>query len=332
MMQEQCRHIAQNILDIHCGLLYHCPACGHLSRVPEPDTVEEIVCDCGEEMEYMSFSDYFADNYGVEYRTYGRDEPINSVRICVAFGGPSIYVDTADHSVTGYWWGDYCEESIDFEASVEITELFQEYWGCFCGSGATAPLLTGDIMATANFKPQVSMPIMGYIFEPNYNLIEDDYSEYLEDGGDLQILIEDLEYDMYRHIRYEFREALDELEARTGGLIFHDINIVPCYYQGIQVDVEAPFWLDEGDFGTRMNFSYESYTDRLCGTWEEKCGAITEWNEPYPPKLRRRVLAAYLRESRAVYDWLTYDLKRRGFQEYMPMCRFSNGEVYYAVI
>lgn len=126
------REIAQKIDNISAGLFYYCEECGEEIIISSQDGEHETdTCPhCGEQLMQMDFFEYFKDALDVEYRTRGRNQDINSVRICIAYGGPSIYVDTADAKVKLYWWNDYAEAEFSTEAKYEITELFNEYWMC----------------------------------------------------------------------------------------------------------------------------------------------------------------------------------------------------------
>ena len=123
------REIAQKIDNISAGLVYYCEDCGEEITIPQDGELEADTCPhCGDQLTQMSFARYFDDHLGVEFRTNGKNHDINSVRVCIAYGGPSIYVDTADAKVKLYWWNDYAEAEFSTEARDEITELFNEIW------------------------------------------------------------------------------------------------------------------------------------------------------------------------------------------------------------
>lgn len=50
------------------------------------------------------FIEYFDDNYGIDY-IWRMSVGLIGVRVLVAFGGPTIYIDTFDGVVRGYWGG-----------------------------------------------------------------------------------------------------------------------------------------------------------------------------------------------------------------------------------
>lgn len=54
--------------------------------------------DCDELIEYLN------DNHGIDY-VWRMGVGLIGVRVLVAFGGPTIYIDTFDGVVRGYWGG-----------------------------------------------------------------------------------------------------------------------------------------------------------------------------------------------------------------------------------
>lgn len=74
-----------------------------------------------------SLYSYFEDCLDIEYRISG-DGTYRSVEICVACGGPGIYVDTGSNNVKLFWGGDRAEWSIRSETGDMIDEIFEEYY------------------------------------------------------------------------------------------------------------------------------------------------------------------------------------------------------------
>ncbi|MCL1976715.1 MAG: hypothetical protein FWG55_01190 [Candidatus Bathyarchaeota archaeon] len=73
--------------------------------VAEWDDILDILRDEGY-IEKYSVWDYFSDGFDIEYRIDGRGN-FQGVEVCVACGGPSIYVD--DDKVWGVWGSDRAE-------------------------------------------------------------------------------------------------------------------------------------------------------------------------------------------------------------------------------
>lgn len=129
------KEIAQMIESIHGETILYCEHCGemwHDDGTIEPDEYGDLICPhCKDEnVHLMRWDEYFRDVYDIEYRVSSKHDDIKSVMICVAFGGPSIYVDTGDCKVKLYWWGDYAEAEFSREAADEITDFFNDLWNC----------------------------------------------------------------------------------------------------------------------------------------------------------------------------------------------------------
>ena len=126
--------IARELDIIACGGMYICPCCQNWFVWDSCETKDDddgVYCpNCDDEaMEEMCISHYLDYNLGVEYRVDGKDvDYINSVRICVAYGGPNIYIDTGRKSVDLYWWGDDAHAELSNEAVEQINECFEELW------------------------------------------------------------------------------------------------------------------------------------------------------------------------------------------------------------
>ena len=132
--REHVKSIAHDINTISDGNMFVCPCCGRYTpygyaTVKECD--DEVYCpECDEPMEMVTWYDYFNDILNIEYRAPSKHDDINSVSVCIAWGGPSIYIDTADNKVKLYWWGDYAECEFNRGAADEITDYFNELWNC----------------------------------------------------------------------------------------------------------------------------------------------------------------------------------------------------------
>lgn len=130
-----CIRIAENLDAIANGDCYICPECREIIE-NYTETDNSFVCDCGctadYEPETASMGDYFTEYYNIEYRIGSDMETLNSVEIMIAYGGPNIYVDTADAKIKLYWWGEYAEASLDRSTATEIDNYFDELWCCRC--------------------------------------------------------------------------------------------------------------------------------------------------------------------------------------------------------
>lgn len=138
-LTAQCKDIAETFEAIADGAMMRCPECGEMFT-----TYEDTKCPyCGKELETDEYGcydpdyeidlyDYLEDTYDIKVTRCGidRDAPIESVKICVAWGGPSIYIDTADCMVKLYWWADYAEYPINHEACGELERVIDELSEC----------------------------------------------------------------------------------------------------------------------------------------------------------------------------------------------------------
>lgn len=123
--------IAQRLTDIYNGLIWYCPECGKEVKITNECADCHECADCNADLEQFTFYNQFEDVYDIEYRVESKHaDTIKSVSLMVAFGGPNIYVDTADNKVKLYWWGDYAECEFSRAIGDEITDIFNELWNC----------------------------------------------------------------------------------------------------------------------------------------------------------------------------------------------------------
>lgn len=130
--RAHCKHIAHELEAYADGNVYRCPECGEEIRMPE-DVGDKFQCfhchhvtDTGD-YEQCGMWDYMRDILDIEYRC-GSDREYRSCKIMVAWGGPNIYIDTACAMVKLYWWTEYAEYPISYEARDAIDEWAKEYW------------------------------------------------------------------------------------------------------------------------------------------------------------------------------------------------------------
>lgn len=132
--RDHCRRIADELSEYTNGDVYICPECGEHFTMPE-EVGDRFRCpSCHEtndtdDFEQCSIYDYFDDVLDIEYRC-DRSKEYKSVQICVAWGGPGIYIDTASCSVELYWWGDRADWPIDSDAIEAIDSWAEEYFNC----------------------------------------------------------------------------------------------------------------------------------------------------------------------------------------------------------
>ena len=124
-LYEMVKDVAETLEMVHNGA-YRCHYCGAIAD----DDI--IICrNCGKKDQYEPYSlyDYINDKVlSVEYRTFGKNDPITSVSLCVTFGGPNICIDTDSNDVIGYWGCEKAVYGLDDAICDEINEIFQELW------------------------------------------------------------------------------------------------------------------------------------------------------------------------------------------------------------
>lgn len=130
--REQCKHIAKEVEAYANGEICKCPECGEEIRLPD-NVGDKFKCPhCHtvndfNDLEQLGIWDYMSDILDIEYRC-GSDKEYRSCKICVACGGPNIYIDTASAMVKLYWWTEYAEYPLSYEARDIIDEWAEEYW------------------------------------------------------------------------------------------------------------------------------------------------------------------------------------------------------------
>ena len=138
---KTCLAIAQELDDVIDGKLYKCPHCGNTFNKDDTEETEEdgdsyYICPhCKEKIEEADFEpitlyDYLSDAYDIDFIVNYRKE-YQSIRITVATGGPSIWIDTDRRAVCLAWWGETAQASLLSETCNAIDEygeqLYAEY-------------------------------------------------------------------------------------------------------------------------------------------------------------------------------------------------------------
>lgn len=82
-----------------------------------------------DEGEQITLYDYFSDVLDFEYTINSRKE-YQSVKVWVALGGPSVWIDTSDSYVRLAWGNSREEYSLSYYVRDEIDAIFEEYYNC----------------------------------------------------------------------------------------------------------------------------------------------------------------------------------------------------------
>jgi hypothetical protein len=130
--RSHCKHIAKEIEAYADGAVRRCPECneeihfpdsvGDKYRCPHCHAVNDV-----DEYEQLSIWDYMNDILDIDF-IVSRDREYRSCKICVAWGGPNIYIDTASAYVKLYWWTEYADYPLSYAARDAIDEWAEEYW------------------------------------------------------------------------------------------------------------------------------------------------------------------------------------------------------------
>lgn len=129
--EDYCRHIAHELEYYANGQMWRCEECGEVFNDYEngEEWNGETCPHCGEECDFeqMSCFDWLDDALDITY-TMSNDGRMLGARVMVAFGGPSIYVDTFREEVALYWWCDRATWPIRREACEELDNYLIEYF------------------------------------------------------------------------------------------------------------------------------------------------------------------------------------------------------------
>ena len=72
--------------------------------------------------------DYLADALDIEY-IVSSEKKFLGARVCVAFGGPTIWINTKTKTVEGYWWNETEFASYDHDY-MDLDSALEELWEC----------------------------------------------------------------------------------------------------------------------------------------------------------------------------------------------------------
>lgn len=135
--REHCKRISDE-LDLYVdGLVWRCPECGETFTEDQAPSTTEDVCFCPHcqepisvhDLEQLSLWDYFSDFLDMDWVLDSRRE-YKACRIMVAYGGPTIYIDTLTGYVELYWWSDRASYKLRSDTLAAVDEWAEEYFSC----------------------------------------------------------------------------------------------------------------------------------------------------------------------------------------------------------
>ena len=124
-LEEECRWIVEKVEALADeGKLYD----SETGEMIDRDDLEDP--NDYDENRYQSLYDYIADNLGIKIITSLDGSEYFGAEICVAWGGPNIYIETRDSYVRGYW-GDEVSVPLSRKASDAIDYIIDELRLCY---------------------------------------------------------------------------------------------------------------------------------------------------------------------------------------------------------
>lgn len=142
---DTCKEIANELEKICAGDVYRCPLCGELFTKDELEDSEhedddgETVYTCPhcknvideyDIRDNYTIYDYFSENLlDIEFLC-NREKEYTAAKICIAWGGPSIYIDTEAGAVCLYWWGKSAKYLLNTETVDAVNDYAGELFNC----------------------------------------------------------------------------------------------------------------------------------------------------------------------------------------------------------
>lgn len=140
-----CKRIGEELEKICAGDVYKCPHCGTVFTMDEiadsehEDEDGETVYTCPHCENIIDEYD-LRDNYTLlEY--FGNEmldieflcnseKGYEAAKICIAYGGPAIYIDTEERAVCLYWWGKSAKYYLTSETVDAVNDYAEELFNC----------------------------------------------------------------------------------------------------------------------------------------------------------------------------------------------------------
>ena len=122
-LRQHCEDIAYKIDRLSSGMYYDNET---------GDLVDDIPEDCDDEDRYQDLTQYvFDDDLGIKIITSLDGKDLYGAEICVAWGGPNIYINTRDAYVEGYWGSTEARYPFSYNARDQINDYIDEVRGCY---------------------------------------------------------------------------------------------------------------------------------------------------------------------------------------------------------
>ncbi len=134
---DHCKHIANTLESYAYGQMWRCEECGEIVNDADYPDFDGSIIDtcphCGEEatFEQLSVYDWLDDALDVNYVVSSNGHYMHGL-VMVAYGGPSIYVNTRSCEVELYWWADRANYPITRAACDELDAALEELFTSMC--------------------------------------------------------------------------------------------------------------------------------------------------------------------------------------------------------
>ena len=126
--RERVWRIASELWEISDGNMMHCEECGCNVHRNDCGDYAEFCPECGSgDFREMEIHDYIDDELGVTFYT-DCEMDYRGVRICIATGGPGIYIDNQRREVELFWWGDHEVADLADSAVEQIDDIYEDIW------------------------------------------------------------------------------------------------------------------------------------------------------------------------------------------------------------
>ena len=117
-MKGNCESIRDTLNAFYGGKVYDRETC---EMVEMPEDFDEHCERYSDLYEWL-----LCDNLGVKITTDIDGREMYGCEICVAWGGPNIYIDTNRRAVMGYWWTERWETPLSGEVCDMIDDCVDE--------------------------------------------------------------------------------------------------------------------------------------------------------------------------------------------------------------
>lgn len=101
--------------------LEECPECG------EDFNTDGYCSECGHPSTESGWS-FLNDALDIEWVVASDRKTLIGASVLVAFGGPSIKVNTRTKTVEGWWWSD--KYSASYEDTIGLDDALEDLWAC----------------------------------------------------------------------------------------------------------------------------------------------------------------------------------------------------------